>query len=258
MEEESLGVKYVFDSGRLLKRGRLLKQSPEGQPLSELLHDFSKKVLEVLDKDKLVIVGGESGLGKTEIFLGRKSMIKAGGLVDILSQESRTFQVVDAQSGKYARRELEEILKDDQNKKPEVVLVDESGVMTYSEEIKFDIIRKLLDDGRKVVLVGGGRARASEQNAFIKEGLNRFGVDVNSRQMFEFPSFTLNSLQSEQVLRTLYPDMTKETAGEIIDFLDKQGVPKIFRVLLNCSSEAEFNTRERNSNFIRHIKIQPN
>lgn len=62
--ETASGTKYVFDNGR-----QLVPQ-PEGVPLDDLLASFSKKVLDVLDIDDLVVVSGESGLGKSELFLG--------------------------------------------------------------------------------------------------------------------------------------------------------------------------------------------
>ena len=249
--ETELRTKFVFESGRSLS------ESPEGQPLNELLSDFSKNVLEELDKDNLVIVGGESGLGKSELFLSStKLKVQAGGIVDILNQQDRTYRVVSAQSMS-ASRDLERILNEEDDSLPEVVLIDESAVMIDSKYIKFDIVKKLLDRGRKIVLVGGGNMRATEQNKVIKNGLNKYQISVNDNQIFEFPANTLNKLQSEQLLIALNPDMTEENAHQVIDGLDKQNIPRIFRVVSHCLSKVEWNTRVAMSNFISHIKIEP-
>jgi hypothetical protein len=221
------------------------------------LLDFSRGVLDILNKDGLVIVGGESGLGKSELFLGTKSKYKAGGLADLLSEEGRPFQYFDAQSHARARRQMEEIIEMKREDKPSIILIDESLVMLRSPEIKFDIVKKLLEGGRKVVLVGGGRAKSSEQNQLIKDGVESLGIKVGPRQIFEFPPYVLNRLQSEQVLKINYPDLTSNEAGQVIASLDKQNIPRIFRALLNSHRNPEWNTRSSMTGYIGHIRVEP-
>src|SRR3989339_853516 len=205
---------YTFNSGRRLE------ESPAEQSLDMFLREFSEEVLNELDKSGLVIVGGESGLGKTELFLGQMLKdVSAGGIAEVLRQKGRTFVYVSTQGHSIARM-AEEVIGTKPDKKPEVVLVDEAGVMIDSKDIDFGVIKRLLDDGRKVVLVGGGHRRASEQSKAIRKGLAKKRIKVNDQQMFEFPARTLNDQQSVELLISINPDWEENVAIQIVSGLN--------------------------------------
>jgi hypothetical protein len=252
MEEKVMGVKFVFDSGRTLE------EAPKDQPFSELLSGFSTDVLEVLDRENLVIVGGESGLGKSELFLGnQRRIIKAGGLADQLASQGRTFKLINASNEDYAVDQVKRILEADDREKPEVVFVDESGAMFDSKQLRFNAVKDLLEDGRKVVLVGGGNLQASKQNELIKDGLKTTGVEVSESQMFEFPALTLNFGQCSDLLMVLHPEMDSNQAGQVVKTLDRQNIPKIFRAIFYCDPDPREITQDSMNNYIKHITVVP-
>lgn len=109
-----------------------------------------------------------------------------------------------------------------------------------------------------MVLVIGGNGNATEKNKDMAGDLKKHGIRITPRQLFEFPAFTLNRLQSEQILKLRFPQLDHDGLLAIIDGLDKQSIPKTFRVVNQCLSIPKLNTNDSVTNFIYHIKIVPN
>jgi len=251
-EKETQGYAFVYG-------GRPLEEAPADLPLSDLLRDFSTKVLDELDRSGLVIITGEPRLGKTELLLGRtRPPIKAGGLPEVLTKKDVTYVVINCQGHGGTRIELEEIIAEDNlANKPEVVMIDEAGVMFYSEELKFDIVKRLLNDGRKVVLV---KTRVPHPNQTDTDGemvekLNELGIKVSEQQQFDFPPYILSNSQSIELLMQIYPKLTKDKALEIVDKLNKYGIPKIFGVVSHCLPNPEYIDRNTFTLFWKHISL---
>ncbi len=251
MVEKLTLTKFVFDSGRPLR------ECPDGQSLSELLRAFSMQVLEELDRSQIVLVAGESGLGKTELFLSSLDKVKAGGIVELLNEEGKSYRVINAQMHASARDEIEDLLVD-QEAKPEVVLIDEVGVMTYSKEMKFELIKRLMDDGRKIVLVCGGSANPMEHFEYVKQELEQVGVNLEEKQMFEYPPLLLNQQQSMEILIALDENVSPIIAKQYIEQLEQQNIPRLFRVLFQSRSlvlDHDAKLRQLMQYVLAHVQI---
>ena len=107
MADLEVAEKKVF----YFESGRRLEQQSEGVPLKELFRSFSGEVLEVVDSEGLAIVGGESGLGKSELFLSNTRLkINAGGIVCILKERDKRYKTLNFQS--FAGDENSSLLRD--------------------------------------------------------------------------------------------------------------------------------------------------
>ncbi len=252
MDERLRPSIFVFDSGRLLK------ESPEGQLLGELLTDFSEQVLAELDQSKLVLIAGESGLGKTELFLKKLEGITTGGIVDLLIEAKRSFMVIDAQLYGFLPDPFEEIMAE-QEEMPEILIIDESGALENEfGGLNFQTIKKLLENGMKIILVSGGIEGATRQNDFVSKNLRVIGVDVAQSQMFEYPSQVLNKQQCKEILLSRESNLSSEIIDQLLEELDRQDIPRIFRVIFNMSIELGKNTRQSLDYFLSHIKWNDN
>lgn len=252
MHETVQSGNFVFDSGRPLIT------IPEGHSLDNLLAGFSQNVIDIADQSGLAIIGGESGLGKTELFLGTRPEFGVGGITEVLSSQGRTYNYFDASAG--VDKTLVSILDPNLGDKPEFVLIDESLKINRpgdSKAITFSHVDQLLKQGIKVVLVGGGNDSASDQNLLIREELSQSGIEIDDEQLLEFPALVLNHAQSVDVLLKRNRGITDEQADEIVNILDRRNIPKIFRVLLQCPlNKQEVLPREFDS-LTKHIEFQP-
>ncbi len=240
---------YAFDTGRALT------QCPEGQTLYDVYSPITEQVLGVLETEQVVIVSGESGLGKTEIFLNYAKIPDNGGLVERLEETGRPFSRIDFQSGSSNHR-VDTILGS--NPLPEIVVIDEAGLICLKQDCK-DALGRLLayqtPDGRKikVVLIGGGSINANEGNERISHALTTIGYDTRPSQRLTFPAVLFNDTQIAQLLRRRDPDIPVDRIRAVLDHIDELEVPRLPRVALNLNSLADDTTKMTYSNFITHI-----
>ncbi|MDD3471834.1 MAG: hypothetical protein PHS86_03540 [Syntrophaceae bacterium] len=236
--------------------GRTLLTQPDGTPLSQLYRAFSSEVVDACERENIVLAGGESGLGKSELLLGLISCyrsateIRAGGITDILREQGLTYQYMDSFGG---IEKIKVLAESDGRPVTDYLLIDEIGAFAeYPEEYNPILLKNLVRKGYKLVLMGGGPAHPDSYLRPLAQALSNLGLEIKPGQILHVPPYQLNDLQCEQLLSARYSQRTIEEVTATVEKLRELKIPTILRVLLNIPGNLEVDPVSL-ENFHRHI-----
>lgn len=210
--------------------------------LKNLLKPLTDRVLDILKKDNLVIIGGPSGIGKSELFLGKgEPKINASGIVEILIRQGTSYMLLDLQSASdtaLIRRLISDttepisdagLKRNNELDQSEIVLIDES-VIFFRDPEKVPAVKKILDAGKKIVLVGGGRLSSVEQVSHISTALSKVGITISAEQRLKFSPNLFTDDQAIELLTTKGPYTIDDAKKVLIKFAEL-GIPNMFRTI---------------------------
>lgn len=231
----------IVDTRYRFKNGERFVTRPD-LPLSSLFKPLTDRILDVLKDNNIVVIGGPSGIGKSELFLGiSKPKINVSGITEILEEKGISFLLLNLQSasdtalierlttktvvsGSSAKAEKDKIL--DQSS---FVLIDES-VIFYRDPEKIPAVKELLNRGKKIVLVGGGSSSSEEQVSYISTALSNDGVILSPDQKLKMSPNLLTRNQALDLLITKGP-YSSEDAEKVVRKFEELEIPTMFRTL---------------------------
>jgi hypothetical protein len=248
-ELKKLREKYppVYSKEFRFKNGELIRQAPD-VPLVELYsHDgFTQEVIAAIDSYGLAIATGQSGIGKSGYFIGKnRKKIRTGGVMELLQERNELASVFDFQD-----RLTPEILEKLINGEPlpekiiarlnaDKLIFDESVILERKPQLTEALI-KLGEQGKRILLMGGGGLTSVEQAKRIADTLGQYGISVNSEQIFTIPAYILTDKQAEEILVKSSTNIDKipmellhERAGEIIRLAHEAYLPLVSRAISN-------------------------
>ena len=115
------------------KGGRNIKMQPEGTPLCDLYRDFSDQIIPVVNQHGLVVIGGESRLGKTEGFLQNTSArqnIDTGGLWTRIKRIDPDITILSVS----LQEDLDSLKKRNWDANPNFIFFDEGMMLTQEDK----------------------------------------------------------------------------------------------------------------------------
>lgn len=222
-----------------VETGRKLASEP-GLELKTIYALVTEKVLQVLMQHNICFVGGTSGVGKSELFLEQTSGFDRlgthfGSVINRLNELSVPFYIIEDAS--YSDDILDFLEEDETDEDVEkliaaqVLLVDES--LGFVKNDNFESLQRLLDfakeNNKKIIFIGGGPLDSNQQVLTFKEFLINHGETFGDEQGVEFTPSILTAQQAIDML--IIKGFDAFQAKQIVEKLDKEGVPLIMRVI---------------------------
>lgn len=237
-------VEFQFDTGR-----RLIP-APD-VPLDQLFRPFSEEVFAAVTDKQIAVIGGENGLGKTEAFLRCRFPqadipLNLGGIAQIFEEKNLRYERVDMQHGTY-ETDTEKLL----GSSVQGVFVDE-GMVFMDERFSPKVLQQLYQEGKMLVIVGGGNLNANKQSTMVTDRLQKQGFS-NEIKQFSFPPYLLNNKQSRDLYRIFYPNLSDDQISHVVDSLTEKKIPKTFRTVTSAPNIPSMVSRESLQNQIHHI-----
>lgn len=241
MEQDLARVETPKETIFKVKNGEALETKPDVS-LGNLFKETTEKTLSALEHHNIVIAAAPSGIGKTELFLGTmRPEVSAGGIGKALEQRGTKFMVVDMARTymnpirvRYSIEGSSSNAASDQLKKledSEIVLLDEARRLETNQETVRSIAR-LIEDGKKVVMVGGGGHPTAEQLDTMAGFMASSGVAIEESQKIAIKPTMLTPGQAVELLAAREKDKFKEErALALIEEYKRLDIPLMFRTV---------------------------
>lgn len=229
-----------------------------GVKFEERFAGSMRETEEALDKYGLAIVVSPSGVGKSELFVGKGygDNFVHGGLPDLFARRGWSWMPKTLQGLSFKRlpsdtpEDLERIREEltgqeeivfeegeNGEKKRKWVLPGNLDVWVFDESVKIGegigFVKMLRDEwqkGRKMVFVGGGVSGSEEQSQRIIEALlaGGFGEEIKSAVVKLQPHLCTTEQAKELLTRAFVPE---DMAGEVVERIMSKGLPLMPRVV---------------------------
>ncbi len=240
VHEERLTNELVPSAKFRFKNGEPLYEAPE-VPLQELFKPTTQKVLHALKTEPFVIATGPSAIGKSELFLEKSGLerLDAGGIIKRLKSSQNNYIVLNGQGGSgetvlgdiVAGNDIDPYYEETYQKAKYVVVDETTAIMMRTDMNFLPAFPKMVEDGKKLILVGGGKASTEQQMEMIAGYLQDAGLETKQEQMIPIPPYLLTN---QQVIEILNVRAGKELSEEVTQFIvqkvDDAKLPKVFRL----------------------------
>lgn len=240
-------ISEAYPGGRHTIKGELITYK-EGD-LSSILDEMIANVIFVLEKYNCCVIGGPSGVGKTELLLGENEAFHYLGGTSLLGAlQSQRYSVATGS----AQARLWEALKPQKNTRffsgrrsasnlrsefelAGVIIIDEStglDLCMHGHSESIDFFGKLIKGGKKVVFVGGGSHTSADQIRIIRTHVKKmFDIVIPKKADLVYNPLALTVMQTKELFKK-ETSRSQQDAENFIRLYRQLGYPFFYRILL--------------------------
>lgn len=218
-----------------------------------MFRDFTNKVLHELETNKIIIIGGESKLGKSEGFLQdneTRREINTGGLYSVLKEMGiDNFELIYLTYN--SANQLTEFLKNPK----EYLFLDEGLKIVETPQLAVLVANIAQETDAKIVMLGGGRLKAKTQIEKMKNAIQSAKNSKVTIKGLEFPPLILNEKQALELLKHQYKASYDEIqAKRRLLEMKKFGIPLLYPLVENIYIFSPIQDGQYNNMIGNHIE----